>query len=435
MHRLVSCLLTVAGCLPAQPAGSHVPVETRVWVATKIYSAIQVYFAHAEGAPQFDLDRDYQGYLKSAFQTDDRRAFDLATMAFIAKLRNGHSGFYDDWLVQQYGQDLGFALQPMGEGWVVVSSRISEVNPGDIVTSVDGKPIDRLYREMEGFIDGSSEMARRRKFGYKVWLWPDNFDLGLANGRHAPIRRRAQTLGEPRSFPFPQGPVSTPKGVGYIQIRSFEQPSFEKAALTQLKALMGAKVILLDVRGNGGGSTPNGLIDALLDRSWRDFRYTTPLFNGHAGAENQVRKAFPQASADPYTKGYLDAFEEFRDAQMITPGTLHPAAPDAYHGKVYLLVDADCASACEDLVEPFKASGRGILVGEATAGSSGQPYYFDFGNGMSFRISSKRYYLPDGSPFEGVGLKPDVEVHLSLDDMKAGRDVVFLKAVELAAKN
>ena len=208
MHRFFFCLLAAAGCLSAQPAGSQVPVETRVWVATRIYSAIQIYFAHAEGAPQFDLDRDYQEYLKSAFQTDDRRAFDVATMAFVGKLRNGHSGFYDGWLMEHYGQDLGFALQPMREGWVVVSSRIPEVNPGDIATGVDGKPIDQFYRELDGLIEGSSEMARRRKFGYMAWLWPDNFDLGLANGRHAAIRRKDQKLSEPRTFPFPQGPRS-----------------------------------------------------------------------------------------------------------------------------------------------------------------------------------------------------------------------------------
>src|SRR5215831_14604603 len=112
MCRFVFCLLAIAGCILSQPADSHVPVETRVWVATRIYSAIQIYFAHAEGAPQFDLGHDYQEYLKAAFRADDRRAFDLATLAFVGKLRNGHSGFYDDWLMQHYGQDLGFELQP-----------------------------------------------------------------------------------------------------------------------------------------------------------------------------------------------------------------------------------------------------------------------------------------------------------------------------------
>ena len=47
-------------------------------------------------------------------------------------------------------------------------------------------------------------------------------------------------------------------------------------------------------------------------------------------------------------------------------------------------------SASEDFVSPLKFSGRGTIVGEATFGSSGQPYIYDFGNGMTLRIGAKR---------------------------------------------
>jgi C-terminal processing protease CtpA/Prc len=33
--------------------------------------------------------------------------------------------------------------------------------------------------------------------------------------------------------------------------------------------------------------------------------------------------------------------------------------------------------------------------------------------------------FPDGSPFEGVGIRPDLEVLPSVDDLRAGRDVVL----------
>lgn len=54
---------------------------------------------------------------------------------------------------------------------------------------------------------------------------------------------------------------------------------------------------------------------------------------------------------------------------------------------------------------------------------------------MSFRISSKRYHLPDGSPFEGVGIKPDVEIRPLVTEWKAGIDSVLAKALELAGQN
>jgi carboxyl-terminal processing protease len=86
------------------------------------------------------------------------------------------------------------------------------------------------------------------------------------------------------------------------------------------------------------------------------------------------------------------------------------------------------------LVQPFKDSGRGIVVGETTEGSSGMPFLYDFHNGMTLKIAVKRQYFPDGSEFEGVGIKPDVEVHPTIEDLRAGRDPVLEKALELASK-
>jgi carboxyl-terminal processing protease len=119
---------------------------------------------------------------------------------------------------------------------------------------------------------------------------------------------------------------------------------------------------------------------------------------------------------------------------MTWGGDVVDPSPDAFHGQVVLLADGGCVSACEDFVEPFKQSGRGIIVGETTQGSSGVPLFYDFGNGMTLKVANKRLYFPDGSEFEGVGIKPDVEIHPTIESLKAGRDVIFDKALELADK-
>jgi carboxyl-terminal processing protease len=219
--------LGLSALASAQSGDSRLEVETKVWVATKLYSSIQMYFAHAEGAPGFDLDRDYQEYLKAAFAAADRRAFDLASIAFTSKLRNGHSGFYDEWLQKNYGQPLGFTLQPMAAGWVVILSQLAEVNPGDLVVSVGGKPIEEFYAENDGLLEGSSEAARRRSLSWRTYLWPEQFELGLANGKRVAIDRASQKLEKTKTFPFSQGPVKTPEGVGFIRIASFEDSAQE----------------------------------------------------------------------------------------------------------------------------------------------------------------------------------------------------------------
>ena len=80
----------------------------------------------------------------------------------------------------------------------------------------------------------------------------------------------------------------------------------------------------------------------------------------------------------------------------------------------------------------LKDNGRATLLGETTEGSSGQPYFLNLGNGMSLMIGAARYSFPDGSPFEGVGIKPTIPVELHLTDLRDAIDPVLLKAREVA---
>lgn len=59
---------------------------------------------------------------------------------------------------------------------------------------------------------------------------------------------------------------------------------------------------------------------------------------------------------------------------------------------------------------------------ESACGSSGQPYFHRFEDGMIFGISLKREYFPDGSKIEGMGIKPDVEIDLKSADLRSGND-------------
>ena len=74
---------------------------------------------------------------------------------------------------------------------------------------------------------------------------------------------------------------------------------------------------------------------------------------------------------------------------------------------------------------PFKDNGRAIVVGETTGGSTGQPYVVELGDGMQAIVGSKREMFPDGGRFEGVGIRPDVEVSPTVEDLLAERDVVL----------
>ena len=101
------------------------------------------------------------------------------------------------------------------------------------------------------------------------------------------------------------------------------------------------------------------------------------------------------------------------DAMLRTGGELIQPDHPVFHNRVYLLVDRGCASACEDFVLAMHEAHRGLVLGETTWGSTGQPYMVSFGElAMSFRVSTRREYFPDFGPVEGVGVVPDVPVAL-----------------------
>jgi len=97
----------------------------------------------------------------------------------------------------------------------------------------------------------------------------------------------------------------------------------------------------------------------------------------------------------------MDALSRMGDSMLRFSSELNKPDQPICTNDLIVLVDERCGSACEDFAMPLKFSGRATLIGRSTTGSSGQPYMFDFGNGMSFRISTKRQCFPDGSTFEG----------------------------------
>jgi carboxyl-terminal processing protease len=316
---------------------------------------------------------------------------------------------------------------------VVQRSGRPGLEPGDVVVAIDGKPTGDFVAERMKYMTASSDRGRRTHVFFFSPLWPQQFEVTLAGGRRVQIDRSREPVasGASRIWVFaPRG--HAPDDVAYLPIPTFDDPRQEQNAVAFLKTHKDAPAVIIDLRGNGGGSTPEALIRAIMDRPWPGWIESTsvlfPLFRTYG-----ERFSPKNAATNPRGEGYLEAFAEyFSHPYMMLPEPLHPPENPVYTGRVILIADLTCGSACEDFVMPLKYSGRATVVGETTGGSSGQPYICYFGNGMMFRVGTKRMYFPDGSEFEGVGIKPDIEVSPTPADIKTGRDPVLERAVALA---
>jgi carboxyl-terminal processing protease len=134
--------------------------------------------------------------------------------------------------------------------------------------------------------------------------------------------------------------------------------------------------IVLDLRGNGGGST-DGAIDAL------------GLF-------------LPGAPLFPMRR---------RDGSIETDRAPEPPAVDRWRGPVATLVDANTASAAEMIAGALASYRRGHVVGERTFGKGcAQEHLDDDERAGVLRLTTLLYALPDGKPVQRVGLVPTLRL-------------------------
>ncbi len=139
--------------------------------------------------------------------------------------------------------------------------------------------------------------------------------------------------------------------------------------------------VVLDLRGNGGGST-DGAIDAL------------GLF-------------LPGAPLFPMKR---------RDGSVETDRAPEPPNVDRWSGPVATLVDGDTASAAEMLAGALASYRRGPMVGATTFGKGcAQEYLDDDIREGVLRLTTLLYALPDGTPVQRVGLTPNVRFPFGID--------------------
>jgi len=106
-----------------------------------------------------------------------------------------------------------------------------------------------------------------------------------------------------------------------------------------------------------------------------------------------------------------------------------PAKEKVYAGPLVVVTDCGTCSAAEDFVAAIQENKRGIVVGEKTAGSTGQPLFYKIPDVGIVRISAVRCLKMDGSPIQII---PDVKVSPSIAGLQSGRDEILEKALETA---
>jgi len=261
---------------------------------------------------------------------------------------------------------IGVEVQVQPDGTIKVVSPIDDtpaaragIKSGDVITAVDGKPVDGEDDDSQGPLRGAP--------GTKVTLTLER--AGVAKPFDVTLKRETIRIASVR------GRMLEP-GLGYIRIAAFQADTaadFEH----QLDLLQGSSGkalhgLVLDLRSNPGGLLTSAvqIADDLLD-----------------------------AGKIVSTRGRI----AISDSQFsATPG-------DRAHGvPIVALVDAGSASAAEVLAGALTDNHRARIVGSRTFGKGSVQTLLPLDNGDSVKLTTARYYTPSGKSIQARGITPDV---------------------------
>ncbi|MEU4411018.1 S41 family peptidase [Streptosporangium sp. NPDC023963] len=253
----------------------------------------------------------------------------------------------------------------------------ADIRPGDIVVKVNGIPPFFGDKVNQGFVDAVAADPVR-------------------------ITLKRPTTGRIRTVELKEGPITRqppavtsrtlPGGVAYVQL-----PGFYEGAADQVIAKLKdtPKAVVLDLRGNGGGSP----------------REVTRLLG--AFAHGKVTSYFCPSKGD------------------CVPNRTDDSVP-LLGLRLVVLTDRGCASACEDFSAAVRGNGLGTLVGTRTAGAvSGPAAAFLLDDGSVLLLPRVRHLGPDREIIDTIGVPVDHHAPLTALDLATGRDPGVAKALSL----
>ncbi|HEX7841637.1 MAG TPA: S41 family peptidase [Kofleriaceae bacterium] len=245
----------------------------------------------------------------------------------------------------------------------------------DKVVAIDGEPTAEVGHEKRDA--GTWENRLRGPSGTRVTLGI------LRTGWH-----------DPRPFPIVRAQVKQPTvrhdvldpRIGYLAITRFSEATSSDviAALTRLREQGALDVLVLDLRND-----PGGLVDQAI----------------------AVADQFLDSGTIVTIRGRRGSVE----TQVAHKGGVAVGVP------VIALVDQGTASAAEILAAALHDHGRATLVGAPTYGKGTVQTFYDLDDGSGLKLTTARYYTPNGNLLESKGIAPDVQAAaLAPEEIVAG---------------
>ncbi len=260
---------------------------------------------------------------------------------------------------------------------------------GDVILAVDGE-------SMEGWTTDQAVLRIRGQKGTQVTL-----TIRHADGTQEDVTLTRDTVLVNSVYTDPPGGAlkdeqgNTVDNLGYIWIQSFSgrtDQELKDAVNQELDA--GAKGLIIDLRNDGGGlvSTLLGCVDLFLDKG------TIFIERDASGSET---------------------------THVANPGAIDPNIP------IVILTNRFSASASEIFTAALTQNGRATSIGETTFGKGTVNLSRDLSDGGALYVTIREWLTPNRTLINKVGIRPDIEVIPTDEEIDAGIDPVLQRGIDV----
>lgn len=372
----------------------------------KYWNIIQYYFPYKNLIKE-DWKEVLPEFIPKFADAKNETDYTLAALEIIAGIHDTHANIWgsNKVLDKYFGARHVPVKLTFAENKAVVSSYINDqlgkesgLQTGDIITEINGKPVDPIVKELLKISPASNYPTQLRDIAKKL-LRSNSETMNIKISRNGKTESLTVKTFEPKELNIKKEQKDFFKMLdnqtGYFYMGSADGKKLSES-FSQLKNTKG---IVIDLR-----SYPSDFVvfsmGKLLKKDSSDFVKFTQT-------TNQMPGLF-----------------------TFTPNLgVEGSGAEHYKGKIAILINETTQSSAEYHTMAFRTAPNSKVFGSTTAGADGNVSRILLPGNISTMISGIGIYYPDGTETQRIGIVPDVEIKPTVEGIKNGKDEVLDKAL------
>jgi C-terminal processing protease CtpA/Prc len=351
----------------------------------------------------------------------------LTVREMVAEIQDSHGGVRFT-SVSKSAERLGRFLPPFSlkfiENQTVVESvfdDVKDVKVGDVITAVDGVPIEKFRANYARYMPASTNQALMRNIHFDLLRGQENSrrkltlrgidgatrEVEIVLSVSASDPRWAKTVNKEKPLP-----VFTilPSGYGYVDLARLTVAEVDKMFAT----VKNAPAVIFDMRGY-----PQGTAWEIAPRLTEKKQIAAALFS------RPIRTAKDLVDSD------LTGGANFTFTQML----FEPKG-DIYKGKVVMLINEFAQSQSEHTALFFEAATDVTFIGTPTAGANGDVTRMVLPGNLTIGFSGHEVRHADGRQLQRLGIQPHIKAAPTIRGLLIeNRDEILEAAIKFLQTN